>query len=89
MGVSTHPIDSIIVISLWQGDACTGTFRLSIEDAAPLIATLASGMAEAIPNGDGGFGGTRSEPTQWWLRRLRRILIKTQRPAAGPLRLLK
>jgi hypothetical protein len=51
MGVSKHPFDSTIVISLWQGDACTGTFRLPLVDAARLISTLAEGMSEAIPDG--------------------------------------
>lgn len=50
MGVSTHPVDSTMVISLWQGDVCTGTFRLPAADAARLISTLAYGMAEAIPS---------------------------------------
>jgi hypothetical protein len=31
MGVSTHPGDSTMAISLWQGDICTGTFRLPLE----------------------------------------------------------
>jgi len=43
MGVSTHPVDSTMVISLWQGDVCTGTFRLPAHDAARLISTLAYG----------------------------------------------
>ncbi len=49
MGVSTHPTDSTIVISLWQGDICTGTFRMPAQNAAHLISTLAYGMTEAIP----------------------------------------
>ncbi len=49
MGVSTHPADSTVVISLWQGDICTGTFRMPAKDAARLISTLAYGMTEAIP----------------------------------------
>ena len=57
MGVSTHPIDATIVISLWQGDVCTGTFRLPARDAAPLISTLAYGMSEAIPRFGPGLGG--------------------------------
>jgi hypothetical protein len=48
MGVSSHGVDSTMVISLWQGDACTGTFRLPAVEAARLISTLAYGMSEAI-----------------------------------------
>ena len=62
MGVSTHPADSTIVISLWQGDVCTGTFRLPAKDAARLISTLAYGMTEAIP-GQATRHRSRSEPT--------------------------
>ena len=49
MGVSAHAVDSTVVISLWQGDVCTGTFRLPAQDAGRLISTLAYGMAESIP----------------------------------------
>ena len=52
MGISTHPVDSTIVISLWQGDVCTGTFRLPASDAAGVISTLAYGMTEAIADPD-------------------------------------
>ena len=45
MAVSSHPEDGLFVISFWQGDTCTGTFRLPNEAAAPLIAALAGGMA--------------------------------------------
>jgi hypothetical protein len=48
MGVSAHEADSTMVISLWQGDVCTGTFRLQAREAARLISTLAYGMTEAI-----------------------------------------
>jgi hypothetical protein len=48
MGVSAHPVDDTMVISLWQGDSCTGTFRLPTRDAARLISTLAYGMTESM-----------------------------------------
>ena len=62
MGVSTHPADSTVVISLWQGDVCTGTFRMPAKDAARLISTLAYGMTEAIP-GEPSHSERGSEPT--------------------------
>lgn len=66
MGVSTHPTDSTIVISLWQGDICTGTFRLPAKDAAGLISTLAYGMTEVIPDqGPGTRDGPSGRRTIW------------------------
>jgi hypothetical protein len=41
LAVSSHPESGVVVLSLWQGDTCTGTFRLLYEDAPALIASLA------------------------------------------------
>jgi hypothetical protein len=49
MAVSAHPTQGLVVISLWQGDTCTGTFRLPLADASRLIAALSDGMAEGLP----------------------------------------
>ena len=48
MGVSAHAGDSTMVFSLWQGDVCTGTFRLPASEAPGLISALAYGMTEAF-----------------------------------------
>ena len=49
MAVSSHPDQGVIVISFWQGDTCTGTFRLPIADGARLIAAVADGLGGAAP----------------------------------------
>ena len=90
MGVSTHPADSTIVISLWQGDVCTGTFRLPANDAARLISTLAYGMTEAIPGQwppDSEVGPSRL--SQIWSRIFRRIFVRSPGTTETHLRLLK
>lgn len=89
MGISTHPGDSTIVISLWQGDVCTGTFRLPAKDAALLISTLAYGMTEVIPDHwpDPEVGSSRFRPL--WSRYLRRWFLGSPEPTEAPLRLLK
>lgn len=89
MGVSTHPFDATVVISLWQGDACTGTFRLPVADAARLISTLAFGMAEGLPE-DGGTPrpDAMSRPRRWW-RTIRQYLDRKAGPPPNHLRLLK
>jgi len=44
-----HPERGLVVLSLWQGDRCTGTFRLPIEDAGELVHFLVGAMDAAIP----------------------------------------
>jgi hypothetical protein len=48
MAVSTHPDLGLLVLSLWQGERCTGTFRLPAKDGARAISTLVYGMAAAL-----------------------------------------
>lgn len=45
MKVAHHPESSILVISLWQGDHCTGTFRLSSRELARLQHMLVDAAA--------------------------------------------
>jgi hypothetical protein len=44
-----HPDRGLVVVSLWQADTCTATFRLRLVDSARLIAALADGMAAGLP----------------------------------------
>jgi len=44
-----HPDRGLVVLSLWQGDRCTGTFRLPIADAGQLVRFLVDAMDAAIP----------------------------------------
>jgi hypothetical protein len=89
MGISVHPADSTFVVSLWQGDTCTGTFRMPAGDAARLISTLAYGMAELSPNQ---VPQSRPAPTsfyRWVVTQGRRLLGRPHAPTKAPLRLLK
>jgi hypothetical protein len=90
MGVSTHPVDSTVVISFWQGDACTGTFRLPVEEAARLISTLGYAMADALPSpsSDSDHGGT-ADITPLWSRLWNSLNLRLSRKTHSPLRLLK
>jgi hypothetical protein len=38
--VTWHPEADLVVLSLWQGQTCNGTFRLPVEQVPDLIATL-------------------------------------------------
>ncbi len=42
--VRWHRADGLVMLSLWRGPACTGTFRLSIEEVPVLIEALRSGL---------------------------------------------
>ena len=50
MGVSSHPESGLVVLSLWQGDTCTATFRLPLRDAPRLIAALAESLDDPTPD---------------------------------------
>ncbi len=59
--VSWHPEADVVVLSLWSGGTCTGSFRLPVEDVPDLIDALRAGLAgsydrhRAAP--DAGFAG--------------------------------
>jgi hypothetical protein len=50
-----HPEAGVVVLSLWQGDRCIGTFRVSGADAAELGALLASAATVRASAEDVGF----------------------------------
>ncbi len=47
MRVRWHQHDGLVVLSLWRGDQCTGTFRLPVEDVPTLIDALRAGLDAA------------------------------------------
>ena len=46
---SWHDELGCVVVSLWRGDACVGTTRLTPAEAARLAGALAAGLASAVP----------------------------------------
>jgi hypothetical protein len=72
MQVSWHPGERIVVFSLWQGDSCTGTFRLPIEEAGRVVALLGGSLAEAAS------GPGVEVPPGSWLARLRTRLERRE-----------
>lgn len=89
MGVSTHPADSTIVISLWQGDTCTGTFRLPANEGARLVATLAYGMVAAHQTQGTGPETGSSALRGRLMSALHRFLRRTRATTETHLRLIK
>jgi hypothetical protein len=71
MSVSAHPDEDVVVVSLWQGQRCTGTFRLPTADSSRLIATLADGMAARVSRPALEHSGPRGRARVGaWIRRV-------------------
>jgi hypothetical protein len=45
--VSWHPEADLVVLSLWTGGTCTGSFRLPAEDVPDLVDALREGLARS------------------------------------------
>ena len=43
MRVNWHPDEGVVVLSLWRGPACTGTFRIPAADLPALLRALTDG----------------------------------------------
>jgi len=89
MGVSAHGVDSTMVISLWQGDICTGTFRMPANEAARLISALAYGMTRAISDQSTSDEEGPDSFRKMWSQFVRRILSRSPTKTDTHLRLLK
>jgi hypothetical protein len=72
MAVSTHADEGVVVVSHWHGATCVSTFRFPLRDAGRLVATLADGMAEAVPVRDDGTPPTVPRARPRWRRFLTR-----------------
>ena len=70
--VTWHPKQRTAVLSTWNGDVCTSSFQLPIEDAPRLIAHLADGLASAMTDDAAVWSST--EMRDRWLPRLRRAI---------------
>ena len=42
--VRWHHSDGLVLLSLWRGAECTGTFRLPVEEVPTLIEALTAGL---------------------------------------------
>jgi hypothetical protein len=46
--VSWHPERDLVVLSVWQGDGCVGTFRMSVQDVPRLSGLLAAALGDWV-----------------------------------------
>jgi hypothetical protein len=62
--VTWHPERDLVVLSVWQGDSCVGTFRMSVQDIPRLSGLLAAALGDWVDqSGDlrpGGAGAGAS-----------------------------
>jgi hypothetical protein len=56
--VTWHPERDLVVLSVWQGDGCVGTFRMSVQDIPRLSGLLAAALGDWVDQ----TGGPALEP---------------------------
>jgi hypothetical protein len=57
--VTWHPERDLVVLSVWQGDSCVGTFRMSVQDIPRLSGLLAAALGDWVDqSGDPRPGGS-------------------------------
>jgi hypothetical protein len=74
---SWHPENGLVVLSVWDRERCSATFRLPIEDAPALMHFLVDALADA---------STAQPPTveSGWERMLDRLRRRFRRRSVGP-----
>jgi hypothetical protein len=70
--VTWHPDQGTAVLSIWNGDVCTSTFQLPIDEAPRLIAHLADGLSSAMSHDVVALSPTKARES--WTTRLRGAL---------------
>ena len=56
--VSWHTEAGLVVLSLWHGNVCSGSFRLAVDEVPDLIDMLREGLDRA-------YDATLSSPPRW------------------------
>jgi hypothetical protein len=90
--VTWHPERDQVVLSVWQGDSCVGTFRMWVQDVPRLSGLLAAALGDwvdqvgGVPRpADAGFGAGLSVQRRVRLSRpvlrLRELQHRRRRPA--------
>ncbi|MGH9045833.1 MAG: hypothetical protein ACRDVW_00795 [Acidimicrobiales bacterium] len=89
MSVSSHPVDGVVVVSMWHGQTCTGTFRLPVAEAHRLIGALADAMATGLVEHAGLVRPRPTRPLSSIARWLGRHAPRPRSGGHGGLHLLK
>jgi hypothetical protein len=54
--VTWHPERDLVVLSVWQGDSCVGTFRMLVQDVPRLSGLLAAALGDWVGEASPGPG---------------------------------
>jgi hypothetical protein len=54
--VTWHPERDLVVLSVWQGDSCVGTFRMLVQDVPRLSGLLAAALGDWVGETGPGAG---------------------------------
>jgi hypothetical protein len=55
--VTWHPERDLVVLSVWQGDGCIGTFRMSVQDIPRLSGLLAAALGDWVDQAGDALAG--------------------------------
>jgi hypothetical protein len=80
--VTWHPERDLVVLSVWQGDSCVGTFRMPVQDVPRLSGLLAAALGDRVDQADGGA----ARPPQGGGAGPRRCALPENLPAGSPVR---
>jgi hypothetical protein len=50
--VTWHPERDLVVLSVWQGNRCVGTFRMPVQDVPRLSGLLAAALGDWVDQAD-------------------------------------
>jgi hypothetical protein len=64
--VTWHPERDLVVLSVWQGDRCVGTFRMPVQDIPRLSGLLAAALGDWVDQA----GGPPGPETPGWGSRI-------------------
>jgi hypothetical protein len=82
--VSWHGAERLIVLSVWHEDRCAASFRMPVQDAGKLIATIADAMSRALSLPS---HGTEQVQPQRWQAALKHVQMLLRHRLAGLRRL--
>ncbi len=86
MSVSTHLEDGVVLVSLWSGQRCTGSFKMPLTDAPRLIGALADAKSSCPAPRHPALQRHRRDAMLAWARERIGLPARRRRPR---LRLLK
>ncbi len=82
--VRWHHSEGLVLLSLWRGEECTGTFRLAVDEVPTLVEALRTGLDAAYDLGSPGCGPRLSWFPRWSSIELRKGYDSLAKSRAEP-----